>query len=77
MFPSQRNINVHVGGDDLKMKAWDIRQGFLSPIFVNKHFEAGVTTIQSHPFVEHLVAVGRLGSSNPSPAYVLCFISAA
>ena len=42
------------------MKAWDIRQGFVQPIFVNKNFEAGVTTIQSHPFVEHLVAVGRL-----------------
>jgi len=41
------------------MKAWDIRQGFLQPIFVNKNFEAGVTAIQSHPFVEHLVAVGR------------------
>lgn len=41
------------------MKAWDIRQGFVQPIFVNKNFEAGVTTIQSHPFVEHSVAVGR------------------
>jgi diphthine methyl ester acylhydrolase len=24
------------GGDDLKMKAWDIRQGFMQPMFVNK-----------------------------------------
>ena len=24
------------GGDDLKMKAWDIRQGFTHPMFVNK-----------------------------------------
>ena len=24
------------GGDDLKMKAWDIRQGFTQPMFVNK-----------------------------------------
>jgi hypothetical protein len=24
------------GGDDLKLKAWDIRQGFAQPTFVNK-----------------------------------------
>jgi len=46
------------GGDDLKMKGWDIRQGFDSPIFENRRFESGVTTIQSHPHIEHLVAVG-------------------
>jgi len=49
---------IYSGGDDLKLKAWDIRQGFVQPIFVNRRFEAGVTTIQSHPFVEHLIAVG-------------------
>jgi diphthamide biosynthesis protein 7 len=60
------------------MKAWDVRQGFYKPMFVNKQyvrrmyfrlrellysahysFDAGITTIQSHPNVEHLVAVGR------------------
>ncbi|KAL7285314.1 hypothetical protein ACG7TL_000409 [Trametes sanguinea] len=59
------------GGDDLKMKGWDVRQGGSSPLFVNKRslwfsafstmtisFEAGVTTIQSHPHLEHLLAVG-------------------
>ncbi|KAI0361613.1 WD-40 repeat-containing protein [Trametes cingulata] len=49
---------VYSGGDDLKMKGWDIRQGGAAPIFVNKRFDAGVTTIQSHPYVEHILAVG-------------------
>lgn len=40
------------------MKGWDVRQGLESPIFVNKRFEGGVTSIQSHPFVEHILAVG-------------------
>ncbi|KAI0365253.1 WD40 repeat-like protein [Pilatotrama ljubarskyi] len=53
------NTNVvYSGGDDLKMKGWDIRQGGSAPIFVNKRFDAGVTTIQSHPYVEHILAVG-------------------
>lgn len=26
------------GGDDLKMKAWDVRQGFTQPLFVNKRY---------------------------------------
>ncbi|KAI0961563.1 hypothetical protein AcV7_000634 [Taiwanofungus camphoratus] len=49
---------VYSGGDDLNLKSWDIRQGFSQPLFVNKRFDAGVTTIQSHPYVEHLIAVG-------------------
>ncbi|KAH9944379.1 WD-40 repeat-containing protein [Epithele typhae] len=49
---------VYSGGDDLQMKGWDIRQGGAQPTFTNKRFDAGVTTIQSHPFVEHLMAVG-------------------
>ncbi|KAI0825128.1 WD40 repeat-like protein [Trametes gibbosa] len=48
---------VYSGGDDLKMKGWDIRQGG-TPTFVNKRFDAGVTTIQSHPHIEHVLAVG-------------------
>ncbi|KIM85206.1 hypothetical protein PILCRDRAFT_817204 [Piloderma croceum F 1598] len=54
---------IYSGGDDLKMKAWDVRQGFYKPMFVNKHFDAGITTIQSHPNVEHLVAVGSYDNS--------------
>jgi len=50
---------IYSGGDDLKLKTWDTRQGFAHPTFVNKRFDAGVTSIQSHPNVEHLLAVGR------------------
>lgn len=68
------------GGDDLKMKGWDIRQGGPSPLFVNKRyvlleshrcsvlnfyrFDAGITTIQSHPHIEHILAVGRCTSDS-------------
>jgi len=49
---------IYSGGDDLKLKGWDIRQDLSQPIFTNKRFDAGVTSIQSHPHVEHLIAVG-------------------
>ncbi|KAJ3550744.1 hypothetical protein NM688_g5008 [Phlebia brevispora] len=49
---------LYSGGDDLKLRGWDVRAGFLQSTFTNKRFDAGVTTIQSHPFIEHLVAVG-------------------
>jgi len=49
---------VYSGGDDLQFKVWDIRQGFELPIITNKRFDAGVTCIQSHPNIEHLIAVG-------------------
>jgi diphthamide biosynthesis protein 7 len=64
-----------LGGDDCKWKAWDIRAPLTQPVFQNKRsvrllctfganaiisrFEAGVTSIQSTPHREHLVAVGR------------------
>ncbi|KDR84997.1 hypothetical protein GALMADRAFT_54096 [Galerina marginata CBS 339.88] len=54
---------IYSGGDDLKLKAWDIRQGFMRPTFVNKRFEAGVTSIQSHPYVEHILAVGSYNNA--------------
>ncbi|KAJ7597044.1 WD-40 repeat-containing protein [Mycena floridula] len=47
---------VYSGGDDLKLKSWDIRQP--QPIFTNKKFDAGLTSIQSHPHIEHILAVG-------------------
>ncbi|GJE86117.1 WD-40 repeat-containing protein [Phanerochaete sordida] len=49
---------IYSGGDDLTMKGWDIRQGFGASTFANRRFDAGVTTIQSHPHVERLIAVG-------------------
>ncbi|KAJ4486148.1 WD40-repeat-containing domain protein [Lentinula aciculospora] len=54
---------IYSGGDDLKLKGWDIRTDLRDPIFVNKRFEAGITTIQSHPYIEHLLAVGSYDSS--------------
>ncbi|PBL01145.1 WD-40 repeat-containing protein [Armillaria gallica] len=49
---------VFSGGDDLQMKGWDVREDLTKPIFVNKRFDAGITSIQSHPYVEKLIAVG-------------------
>lgn len=50
------------GGDDLKLKRWDIRAP-MAPTFVNKQFEGGVTTIVSNPHVEHMLAVGSYDSN--------------
>lgn len=69
------------GGDDFKLKGWDIRTDLRDPMFVNKRFalisltstprpmcffsfDAGITTIQSHPYIEHLLAVGRQANTN-------------
>ncbi|KAM0793082.1 hypothetical protein ACM66B_000565 [Microbotryomycetes sp. NB124-2] len=60
---------VWTGGDDLKLKRWDIRtigggsdsddvDRDASPVAVNKRFDGGVTTFQSHPTREHVLAVG-------------------
>ncbi|KAM0750183.1 WD40 repeat-like protein [Meredithblackwellia eburnea MCA 4105] len=50
---------VWTGGDDLKLKGWDLRQGCDRPTFINKRtFEGGVTTIQSHHLRENIFAVG-------------------
>ncbi|GAA6063011.1 hypothetical protein JCM10212_002652 [Sporobolomyces blumeae] len=53
---------VWSGGDDLKLKGWDLRTDCEEPTFVNKRFEGGVTTITSHPLVENLIAVGSYDS---------------
>lgn len=49
---------VYSGGDDCKLKGWDTRTDCSTPTFTNKRFEAGVTCIQSHPFIENILAVG-------------------
>ncbi|KAF8832350.1 WD-40 repeat-containing protein [Lentinula edodes] len=54
---------IYSGGDDFKLKGWDIRTDLRNPMFVNKRFGAGITTIQSHPYIEHLLAVGSYDSS--------------
>jgi diphthamide biosynthesis protein 7 len=47
------------GGDDVKVKCWDVRASKLKPVhtFAN-HFDAGVTVLSPHPRNEHLVAIG-------------------
>ncbi|GAA5947547.1 hypothetical protein JCM10213_005155 [Rhodosporidiobolus nylandii] len=58
-FDCWQPSTVWTGGDDLKLKGWDLRQGCDAPTFTNKRsFEGGVTTIQSHQLVENLFAVG-------------------
>jgi len=42
----------------MKLKSWDIRLDCSRPLFINKRFDAGVTSIQSNPHIEHLLAVG-------------------
>ncbi|EJD03951.1 WD-40 repeat-containing protein [Fomitiporia mediterranea MF3/22] len=54
---------LYSGGDDLRLKGWDVRQRGSSPTFVNKRFDAGVTSIQSHPHKEHILAVGSYAST--------------
>ncbi|GJJ09473.1 hypothetical protein Clacol_003696 [Clathrus columnatus] len=49
---------LYTGGDDCKLKAWDYRLGYQTPIFENARFDGGVTAIQSNPHAEHVLAVG-------------------
>ncbi|WVN90475.1 uncharacterized protein L203_105711 [Cryptococcus depauperatus CBS 7841] len=56
-FDLQDPMTIWSGGDDCKLKRWDLRQTRI-PTFVNKNFEAGVTTITPSPHTAHLLAVG-------------------
>jgi diphthamide biosynthesis protein 7 len=57
---------VWSGGDDCVLKAWDLRIPEM-PAARCKEFEAGVTTIASSEYNEHLLAVGRyVQPSRPS-----------
>lgn len=74
---TEKSCRLSTGGDDLKLKLWDIRVGYDQPVQVNKRygydlceaiaiiahraprFDAGITSIQSHPHIEHVLAVGR------------------
>ncbi|KLO14448.1 WD40 repeat-like protein [Schizopora paradoxa] len=51
------------GGDDLALKGWDIRASSKQPTFINKRFGGGVTTIQSNPHYENVLAVGSYDES--------------
>ncbi|KAJ3179597.1 Diphthine methyltransferase [Geranomyces variabilis] len=49
---------VWTGGDDAILRSWDLREdGAVASITSRKH-DAGVCSIQSHPFKEHILATG-------------------
>eukprot|EP01095_Lingulamoeba_sp_RSL-Kostka_P002083 TRINITY_DN12934_c0_g1_i1.p1 TRINITY_DN12934_c0_g1~~TRINITY_DN12934_c0_g1_i1.p1 ORF type:complete len:401 (-),score=119.99 TRINITY_DN12934_c0_g1_i1:8-1210(-) len=54
---------IFSGGDDLKLKCWDIRLDCQFPTFVNAQYDMGVTCIQCSPFDENIFAVGSYDQS--------------
>jgi diphthamide biosynthesis protein 7 len=61
-FASNRHYNTYAdtvisGGDDCKMKLWDLRMT-AKPTSTKTGFDAGVTAVAYHPTLEHVFAVG-------------------
>ena len=69
-FASNGHYNTYAdtvisGGDDCKMKLWDLRlcgntntNTNTKPVTVKSDFEAGITAVAYHPSLEHVFAVG-------------------
>lgn len=49
---------LYSGGDDWKLKLWDLRSSLNDPIYTNRAFEMGVCCVHSSPFREHQLAIG-------------------
>lgn len=56
-FDPHSKSTLVTGGDDCIMKLWDIRQGN-TPTHTNKNHNAGVTSAQWHPIIEHTFITG-------------------
>jgi WD40 repeat protein len=56
-FDPHSKSTLVTGGDDCIMKLWDIRQG-IAPTHTDKNHNAGVTSAQWHPTIEHTFITG-------------------